>query len=76
VRFPVWRWLKAAAFVDAGNVFVDPSRISFRDLEVGAGFGIRLDTPYALFRLDIGFPVPQNSASLVGRWYFSIGQAF
>ncbi len=75
-RFPVWRWLKAATFIDAGNAFVDPAHISLGDLKVGTGFGIRLDTPYALFRLDVGFPLPQNSPTLIRRWYFSIGQAF
>jgi outer membrane protein assembly factor BamA len=76
LRFPVWRWLKAATFIDAGNAFVDPTHISLHELKVGAGFGIRLDTPYALFRLDVGFPYPQPSSTLIGRWYFSIGQAF
>ena len=60
VRFPVWRWLKAATFLDAGNAFVDPAHISFSELKVGAGFGLRLDTPYALFRFDVGFPYPQH----------------
>jgi outer membrane protein insertion porin family len=76
VRFPLWHWLKGAAFLDAGNVFDTPSHISLGDLKVGTGFGLRLDTPYALFRLDLGFPVPQGPGPLVKRWYFSIGQAF
>jgi outer membrane protein assembly factor BamA len=76
VRFPVWRWLKGVAFLDAGNAFVDPAHISFGNLKVGTGIGFRLDTPYAVFRLDVGFPVPQNSTRLTGRWYFSIGQMF
>jgi outer membrane protein assembly factor BamA/autotransporter translocation and assembly factor TamB len=76
LRFPVWRWVKGVAFLDAGNAFVDPSHISLGDLKVGTGLGLRLDTPYALFRLDIGFPVPQQSNTLIRRWYFSIGQMF
>ncbi len=76
VRFPVWRWLKAATFLDAGNAFVDPAHISISGLKVGAGFGLRLDTPYALFRFDVGFPYPQPPSRLLGRFYFSIGQAF
>jgi outer membrane translocation and assembly module TamA len=76
VRFPVWRWLKGVAFLDAGNAFVDPAHMSFGDLKVGTGIGLRLDTPYALFRVDVGFPVPQNSNHLISRWYFSIGQMF
>ena len=76
IRFPVWRWLKGVAFLDAGNAFVDPAHLSLRDLKVGSGLGIRLDTPYALFRFDVGFPIPQTSNRLIGRWYFSIGQSF
>ncbi len=76
LRFPVWKWVKAATFLDAGNVFVDPQHVSFKDLKVGTGFGIRLDTPYALFRLDLGFPLPQTSGPVIRRWYFSIGQSF
>jgi len=76
VRFPVWRWVKGVAFLDAGNAFEDVSAISLNGLKVGTGLGLRLDTPFAFFRLDIGFPIPQNSDRLIGRWYFSIGQAF
>jgi outer membrane translocation and assembly module TamA len=76
LRFPVWRWVKGVAFLDAGNAFVDPSHISLGDLKVGTGLGLRLDTPYALLRFDVGFPVPQQSNTLIRRWYFSIGQMF
>ena len=45
-------------------------------LSPGSLIGLRLDTLYALFRLDVGFPYPQPSSKLLGRFYFSIGQAF
>ena len=68
LRFPVWRWVKGVAFLDAGNAFVDPSHISLGDLKVGTGLGLRLDTPCALLRFDVGFPVPQQSNTLIRRW--------
>jgi hypothetical protein len=37
---------------------------------------LRLETPYALFRFDAGFPVPQQSNTLIRRWNFSIAQMF
>jgi outer membrane protein assembly factor BamA len=74
-RFPVWGWLKGAVFADAGNAFTDLNAVSLHGLKVGTGLGLRLDTPYALFRVDFGIPLPQE-AGLHGRWHFSIGQAF
>ena len=62
--------------MDAGNAFTNLEAVSFRDLKVGMGLGIRLDTKYALFRVDFGVPVPREPGGPVGRWYFSVGQAF
>ena len=76
VRFPIAGWLKAATFVDAGNAFTDLGAISFGGLKVGMGVGVRLDTPYALFRVDFGLPVPREPGGPLGRWYFSVGQSF
>jgi outer membrane protein assembly complex protein YaeT len=76
VRFPVWRWLRATAFLDAGNVFPEPSRMSLGDLQWGAGLGARIQTPFALFRIDYGVPLSDGPNVRRGRWVFSIGQAF
>ena len=64
------------AFVDAGNVFPSPSAIDFGMLDVGAGAGLRLVTPYALIRVDYGVPMARGFGFKDGRWYFSVGQAF
>ena len=76
LRFPIYRWLRGVGFVDAGNVFEYPGDVSLRDLKVSVGFGLRLDTPFALLRLDFGAPVPSLPDSKFGRWYFSIGHVF
>ncbi len=72
VRGPIYRWLKGVLFIDAGNTFASNADISLRDLQVGYGAGLRLDTPFSVFRLDMGVPVQGGSR----RWYFGIGQVF
>jgi translocation and assembly module TamA len=72
VRAPIRGWLKGVAFVDAGNVFASNRDISFTDLKVGYGVGLRLDTPFSLLRVDLGIPASGGAR----RWYFGIGQVF
>jgi outer membrane protein assembly factor BamA len=77
VRFPIYRWLRGVGFVDAGNVFERRSDIDLGALVGSAGFGLRLETPFALLRVDYGrlfSPGPGTGRS--GRWMFGIGQAF
>jgi outer membrane protein assembly factor BamA/autotransporter translocation and assembly factor TamB len=76
VRFPLWRRFGGVAFVDAGNVFASPTAIDVGDLEVGAGVGLRVATPFGLLRVDYGVPVSRTPRFTSGRWYFSFGQAF
>jgi outer membrane protein insertion porin family len=76
VRFPIYKWLKGAAFVDMGNVYPKISDISLTDLQVGLGGGARLDTPFGLIRFDLG--VPANPRSFDPRWrvHVGLGHAF
>ncbi|MCL4811724.1 MAG: translocation/assembly module TamB domain-containing protein [Vicinamibacteraceae bacterium] len=76
VRFPVWKWLRGVAFVDAGNVFRRPDDFDVGNLKVGAGLGARLHTPWVVLRLDFGLPVSDSTDLSRGRWIFSLGQAF
>ncbi len=78
-RFPVYRWVRAVAFLDAGNVFPKLGDVSIGALKAGAGLGLRLNTPIALLRIDFGVPLsatPGSPGSRRGRWYFSFGQTF
>ena len=76
VRFPLWSIFGGVGFLDAGNVFSTVRELSFRDLEMGTGLGLRAETPVGLFRIDYGFPLSRTEDDPVGRWFFSIGQAF
>ena len=63
-------------FLDAGNVFPTISEVSFSDLKVGVGLGLRVDTPFALLRVDFGVPLSREPGDRRARWFFSFGQMF
>ena len=68
LRFDIYKFFKAALFVDAGNVWLlkdDPDREGgtlrkgnfFNAIGVGAGFGLRLDFDYFVIRTDFALPL-------------------
>jgi len=77
VRFPLFsKWLQGAAFVDAGNTFKPGTSIKLDELAVGVGFGIRIMTPFAPIRIDVGYPLDRRPQDSSYRFHFSIGQIF
>jgi outer membrane protein assembly complex protein YaeT len=76
VRVPLYKRIGVVGFFDAGNTFTGLDTLSLSGLKVGIGAGVRFDTPVAVLRLDVGFPVPALPAGPRGRLHFSIGQAF
>jgi outer membrane protein insertion porin family len=92
LRFPIFSFLSGAIFLDAGNVWTDPSEIklsrfvgSFRggpqdplDVCYGAGGGFRFLTPVGPFRVDYGVKLgnAQQAGRKPGALYLSLGQAF
>ncbi len=76
VRFPLHRWFKGAAFVDGGNTFLKRNSISLGELAVGAGIGLRVQTPLASIRFDVGYPMTAKYGSQQVRFHFSVGQMF
>lgn len=76
-RFPLWRQLGGAVFVDSGLVAATVGDIALGDVKTGVGAGLRLSTPVGPVRLDVGYPldrVPNQEQKL--RVYFSVGQPF
>ena len=73
VRFPVAGSLTGAVFGDAGQVYDGFDAIRLSELAAGAGLGLRYETAFGLFRLDVAWPVTESGP---GAWYAGIGQAF
>ena len=84
VRFPVYRWVNAVTFIDAGNILGINDTFSWSDVKIGYGAGLRFATPVGMLRVDFGIPgstVPslttrEANSLRGGRWYFGIGHIF
>lgn len=76
LRFPiVWRF-RGVGFFDAGNVFATVHDFGLTSLRAGTGVGLRVQTPVALLRVDLGTPLRPREGETRLRWFFSIGQSF
>lgn len=80
-RFDLLGFLDGALFVDAGNIWLaNPDSLrpgsDFKfnrfagEIAIGAGFGIRVDLEFFLFRLDIAYPLKNPSLIVGERWFF------
>jgi outer membrane protein insertion porin family len=76
IRAPLFWRFGGVLFADAGNTFREEQAIRVGDLAVGLGLGLRINTPLAPIRIDLGFPVSRYPDETGPRWHFSIGQAF
>ncbi|MDW3229301.1 MAG: translocation/assembly module TamB domain-containing protein [Acidobacteriota bacterium] len=76
LRFPIYKLFSGVAFFDAGNVYSRLADINPTRLRTGAGFGLRIDTPLGLIRVDYGFNLKPRPGEAKGGLFFSIGQAF
>ena len=76
VRFPIYKWLRGASFLDAGNVFPQARDLSLSQLAAGTGVGLRFESPFVLLRVDFGVPLTDRANQPSARWYFGIGHTF
>jgi outer membrane protein assembly complex protein YaeT len=75
-RFPVWRELRGATFVDAGQLSKDSFDWKPENLRTSVGAGLRYSTPLGPVRVDIAAPLdPPHGVDHV-RFWFAIGQPF
>jgi len=76
LRFPLYKILSGAVFLDIGNAYPRISDLNPFDVRDAAGFGFRLVTPFVLMRFDWGFKLDRRPGESRSRIFFSIGQAF
>jgi outer membrane protein assembly factor BamA len=83
-RFPIFRRLRGALFLEAGNVWQSAWTVRFGDLLYDAGPGLRFDSQFGLIRVDFGYQLKTLEGLLIDgrpqkhRWRinFGIGEAF
>jgi len=79
ISHPIWGPLRGAVFCDAGNSWRNSYSMGFSQMNIGAGYGFRLKLPIinAPLRLDLAFPVLNNSdCSNKLRLHFNVGFTF
>lgn len=79
-RATLYRFLKGAAFVDAGNIWLynkDENRPGaefsskfMKDLAVGTGVGLRFDFSFLILRTDLAFPLRKPWLPDGEKWVF------
>ncbi|MDD5262881.1 MAG: outer membrane protein assembly factor BamA [Methylacidiphilales bacterium] len=79
LTYPIMSRVRGAVFVDGG--FDNPGVFDYsvNNLNVGTGFGLRLNLPIGPLRLDIGFPIKADGTSgKVGdvKFDFDVGYQF
>ena len=76
LRHTLYKMIGGVLFVDTGNVWSQPENISFHDIRISPGIGLRVTTPIGLARLDYGFNIDRQNNESAGHIYFNMGQAF
>lgn len=81
-RFDIASYLKGAAFVDAGNIWLLNDTIGaqaegkfngstfYKEIAVGTGIGLRIDFEYFVIRLDGAFPIRKPVSEQGFQWTF------
>lgn len=85
-RFGAGGLFNHAIFVDAGNIWTMKedvlrpggqfSKNWYKEIALAAGYGLRLDFDYFIFRFDVGFPLFNPTLPNGSRWYFEDTEAY
>jgi outer membrane protein insertion porin family len=75
-RFPIWRFLGGAVFIDAGQVTSTVRELGLNQFQVGTGGGLRLNTPVGPVRLDFGYALNEIPGENRFQFYLAIGNPF
>lgn len=77
--YPLFDFLKLAAFYDTGNVWEKMSNIGQGGFKSSFGLGLRIKTPIGPILLDYGIPLnkaPGEETKKSGRFHFSASHGF
>jgi len=77
--YPVFSFLKVAAFYDVGNVWAKMGDFASGGLKSGIGIGVRIKTPVGPIMLDYGIPLnkePGQDRVGSGKFHFSMSHGF
>ncbi len=79
-RFDIISFVEGALFMDAGNIWVFEENADregtefdeefYKDLALGAGFGLRLDFDFFIIRFDLGFPLRDPALPRGEKWFY------
>lgn len=83
-RFDIYKWLKGALFLDAGNVWTirKDTRTNgnfafnrfWKEFAIDIGAGLRFDFNFFVIRFDYGFPIRDPRKTDGKRWLFENAQ--
>lgn len=80
ISHPIWGPIRGAVFADIGNAWADAYEMDFSDINIGAGYGLRIKIPQlnVPIKLDLAYPVLNNQKheSNKIRFHFNIGFSF
>jgi outer membrane protein assembly factor BamA len=77
MRFPIIWWFNGALFVDAGKVWEFPNQnVHVKDIKWCGGPGLRIKTPIAIARVDMGIKFENKPFRDLYRFQIDIGHAF
>lgn len=80
ISHPIWGPIRGAAFIDVGNAWRNSYCLRVSDINIGAGYGLRIKIPQlnVPIKLDLAYPVLNNQehASSRVRIHFNVGFTF
>jgi outer membrane protein insertion porin family len=68
--------VRAAAFLDVGNVYGFDTKFDLTDTREAVGAGLRWLSPFGPIRVDYGFLLDRREGEKQGVFNFSVGSPF